>query len=177
MSLRKVSSGVSGRWSRAQFLGGLFVASAGVALALDPNSTPLSDPRVRAVGNKLTCQCGCGHTVSTCDMLHCSFCEPARTRLKELVDGGQSQQQILDSFVKDYGLKVLQQPPTEGFNMLGWTMPFVGLGAFTAICLTLISKMRKPELAVAVTPKPSTAVNAQAVADYEKRIEKELELL
>ena len=30
-------------------------------------------------------------------------------------------------FVKESGLSALASPPTQGFSLLGWVMPFVGI--------------------------------------------------
>jgi cytochrome c-type biogenesis protein CcmH len=150
-----------------------------MALAQNEPGSPLKDPRVRAIGNKLTCLCGCGHTVTACDMLRCSFSDPARVRIQKAVLAGESEAQILNSFVQDYGLKVLQQPPTEGFHLLGWAMPFAGLAAFTAICVAVIQQMRKPKSvpAAAKLTDAEARQKERAVLQYEQIIERELDKL
>jgi cytochrome c-type biogenesis protein CcmH/NrfF len=46
-----------------------------------------------------------------------------------LVDGGHSAQEILNAFKAVYGEKVLMSPVRSGFNLVGYTMPFLALGA------------------------------------------------
>lgn len=166
--------------TRTQFFVAL-AGLAGVALGQEAPSartmgSPLADPRVRRIGLRLKCQCGCEHSVTECDMLRCHFCDPNRVKIQQMVDAGSSDQQVLDVFVKEYGLKVLQAPPTEGFYFLGWAMPAVGLASFTAITVAIIGKLRKQKLpppAPEVAPKPDQRV----VSEYEQMIDKELDQL
>ena len=48
--------------------------------------------------------------------------------LKELDDRvarGDSDQLILQSFVQEYGLTVLAEPPAKGFNWVAWVIPIL----------------------------------------------------
>lgn len=66
-------------------------------------------------------------------MLECHYSLPAREKIAQMQKAGASDQSIVDSFVKESGLSALASPPAEGFNLLGWVMPFIalalGLGA------------------------------------------------
>ena len=81
-------------------------------------------PDVRRVGETLRCMCGCSYTVTSCNMLNCSGAEPARAKLLELVRKGLSDEAIREEFVKIHGRVVLIKPPSDGFNLVGWMMPF-----------------------------------------------------
>jgi cytochrome c-type biogenesis protein CcmH/NrfF len=108
-------------------------------------------------------------------MINCRSSGPARQRIQAMLAAGNSEQQILDAFVKDVGLKVLVQPPTEGFYLLGWTMPAVGLISFSAIMFAVIKKMREP---VAAVEKPAgQSADPAEIARYEQMIEKEMDKL
>ena len=56
------------------------------ALLLGQGGTPLENPRVRQLGDQLACLCGCGSSVTSCNMLHCHFSDPARQKLLALRD-------------------------------------------------------------------------------------------
>jgi cytochrome c-type biogenesis protein CcmH len=43
------------------------------------------------------------------------------------IAAGDSKQQIKDRLVADYGPWILAAPPKEGFDLLAWVLPFVGL--------------------------------------------------
>ena len=60
-------------------------------------------------------------------MLGCGFATPAREKIAAAQKAGVSDQAIVDGFVKEMGIVALAVPPAEGFNLLGWIMPFIGI--------------------------------------------------
>jgi cytochrome c-type biogenesis protein CcmH/NrfF len=148
----------------------LVVALAAFCLAQDGN--PLLNERVRRLGEQLECQCGCGSSVTSCNMLECHFSSPARKRLLAMVNAGESDSAILDTFVKEYGPRILLSPPAEGFNLIGWMMPFVAILAGLGFVWLVIHRFRRPP-AAAVGPE----VDSATLARYQERIEKDLERL
>lgn len=79
------------------------------------------------VEEALTCQCGCGLTVHSCNHLQCGFAVPAKKTIAELLGQGQGKEAITASFVSRYGEKVLSAPTTTGFNLAAWITPFAAL--------------------------------------------------
>ncbi len=147
------------------------LALALAAASLPQTGSPLENARVRRLGDLLACLCGCGSTITSCNMLHCHFSEPARAKLLALVNAGESDAAIFDAFVQQYGKQILLKPPAEGFNLLGWVMPFLGIALGLAVVWWLIQRFRKP-LAVA-GPELDPAV----LARYRERIDKDLDKL
>jgi cytochrome c-type biogenesis protein CcmH/NrfF len=147
----------------------LIIAAA--ALMLGQGGTPLENARVRHLGDQLACLCGCGSSVTSCNMLHCHFSEPAREKLLTMVNAGMSDSAIFDAFVKENGRRVLLKPPAEGFNLVGWVMPFVALALGLAIVWWFIQRFRRP--LAAAGPAPDSAL----LARYQERIDKDLENL
>ncbi len=133
---------------------------------------PLLNSRVRLLGEQLGCQCGCGASVTSCNMLQCHFALPARQKLLEMVNAGESDQAIFAAFVKEYGQRILLKPPAEGFNLVGWLMPFAAIVAGLAFVWWLIQRFRKP-LAVA----GGLEIDDAALARYRDRIDRDLEKL
>ena len=148
------------------------LALALAAASLPQGGSPLENARVRRLGDELACLCGCGSTITSCNMLHCHFAEPAREKLLAMVNAGESDAAILEAFVKEYGKRILLKPPAEGFNLLGWVMPFLAIALGLAVVWWLIQRFRKP---VAVAGGPD--VDPAALARYQERIEKDLEKL
>src|SRR3954447_24313406 len=98
------------------------------AVCLPQTATQLVTPEIRRVGDKLACKCGvCNNTVATCQMLECHYSLPARERIAQMQRTGADDKTIVDAFVKESGLSALASPPTEGFNLLAWTMPFIAI--------------------------------------------------
>jgi cytochrome c-type biogenesis protein CcmH/NrfF len=134
-------------------------------LLLGQGGIPLENARVRRLGDQLSCLCGCGSSVTSCNMLHCEFSGPAREKLLSMVNAGFSDSQILATFEREYGPRILLKPPAEGFNLLGWVMPFIGIAAGLAMVWWFIKRLRRP-LAVA-GPEPDPALLARIERDLE----------
>ncbi len=140
-----------------------------ISAALVTGSVPMQNSRVRALGELLTCQCGCNYSIASCTMQGCHFADPARARLLEMVEAGMTDQQILDAFVKQYGKVILRQPPAEGFYLISWIMPYAGLGAGLALLWLILRRylVRRPAPAAAAAESPE-------LTRYRNRIEKDL---
>jgi len=142
-----------------------------VASLAQTGVNPLANAEVRRIGEKLRCMCGaCSYTVTSCNMLRCHGAEPMRAKLLAMVEKGMTEQAILDEFAREYGRVVLTKPPSDGFNLLGWVMPFVAIAAGLLVIWWFIQHFRKP---AAGTP----AAEPEALARYRDRIEKDLEKL
>jgi cytochrome c-type biogenesis protein CcmH len=157
------------------FRSSLYLRLAAVAalavISLAQTGTPLANPEVRRLGDQLKCLCGCGSTVTSCNMLHCHFSDPARAKLLTMVNAGMSDQAIIDAFVKENGTLILMKPPAQGFNLLGWVMPFIALSLGAVFVWWVIRRFRKPVPAVAGGPQ----IDELELARYRERIERDLE--
>lgn len=130
-----------------------------VLAALAGGATLLAAP-ARAGGNPasqvglesaLTCQCGCGLTVHSCNHLNCGSGIPLKQEIAEQIAAGGTEEQILSYFQKKYGEKILSAPTTTGFNLAAWTMPFVGIGIGAAIIGWVLARWRR---GAALRPSP-----------------------
>lgn len=79
----------------------------------------------------IRCQCGCTLAVYTCRTtdFSCQVSPAMHRDVVALVEGGYGAQEILDAFVDAYGEQALMAPRKKGFNLLGWTAPFIVLAA------------------------------------------------
>ena len=84
-------------------------------------------PTVSSIGAKLQCLCGCGKTVQNCDDANCSFRDNAREVIQQALTAGQSEKQIIDNMVAQFGEQILVEPPKSGFNLVAWIVPFAAL--------------------------------------------------
>ena len=73
----------------------------------------------------LTCQCGCGLTVHSCNHLQCPSGIPLKHEIAEQLGLGKTRPEVLAYFAGKYGEKILSAPTTSGFNLLAWVTPFV----------------------------------------------------
>ena len=144
-----------------------------MSAALLTGSVPLSNPHVRSLGSMLMCQCGCGASVTECNMQNCHSSGPLREELLRMVEAGISDEQILATFEREYGKVILRQPPAQGFYLLSWTMPYVGLGAGLALLWLILRRYLGPR-AAAATATAAAAPESPELARYRDRIERDL---
>ena len=87
------------------------------------------DKDLREVTDNIICQCGCGLTVSACELaMPCSVSPRMKYQAALYLDEGLSPQETLKQFGEDWGEKVLAAPTKEGFNLTAWWLPIIGLG-------------------------------------------------
>lgn len=146
-----------------------------LAISLAHGATPLTNPRVRRLGDMLECQCGCKASVTSCYMIKCHSSDPLREELLALVESGKTDDEIFATMVQRHGQIIMRKPPAEGFYMLGWIMPYAG-AAVGLLIVALIIRFylrRTPAAAVAGPEAGNPAANSD-VARYKDRIEKEM---
>ncbi|MBQ37418.1 MAG: hypothetical protein CME04_13595 [Gemmatimonadaceae bacterium] len=99
---------------------------AGLLLVVVPGDAAPTPEQVKDVAADLVCLCGtCNReSLSTC---LCGFATSERDAIGEMLEGGQTRQQIVDSYVGRFGPMGLANPP-EGYDLV-WVVPFVMLGA------------------------------------------------
>jgi len=143
----------------------LVILIAAAALAQTASEKPSLD--VRRVGARLACQCGCKDSVATCSMLECHFSKPAKEKIAQMLGVGMSDKQIVDSFIREYGMAVYLAPP----NALGWIVPYATVGAGMVVIWVFIRKYRKPK---PLTEVGEIEIDDPALAKYKDQIEKDL---
>lgn len=147
-------------------------------MCLAQTGTPLQNPQVRHVGEKLRCLCGgCNATVTTCDMPRCHYSDPSRRKIAAMLSEGKSEDDIITAFVKENGLVANLIPPSEGFYGLGWMMPFIALAGGSLLLYFALTRMRQRP-AIAGRPVAAGSAPDDSMLDkHRARIEKELDEL
>ena len=141
----------------------LVLATAPLALAADRQ-------RVKEVADNFICICGtCNQVLHSCNHLGCPNGGPMMAEVAALLDQGLSEETIIQNFAQKYGFTVLSSPPTSGFNLAAWIMPFAALliGAVAAVYFIRRFRSRWPEAAAA----PNSGGDA---GRYQNRVEEEL---
>ena len=138
-----------------------FIAVA--ALAQTASEKPNVD--VRRVGARLQCQCGCKDSVATCSMLECHFSKPAKERIAQMQSVGMSDEQIVQAFIRDYGMAVYLAPP----NAFGWIVPYACVGLGLGVILLFIRKYKAKPMTNLGTVEPEDP----ELAKYQEQIEQD----
>ncbi len=146
----------------------LWVAALALIGALTWAQTASEKPSIdtRRVGSRLKCQCGCPDSVASCSMLECSFSKPAKENIAKMQALGMSDQQIIDSFIREYP-DIYLGPP----NLFGMLIPYLAVGAGLALIWWFIRRYRKPAPLAELGPME---LDDPALAKYKDQIEKDL---
>jgi cytochrome c-type biogenesis protein CcmH len=141
------------------------------------SSAKISVAERDAVEHQIRCQCGCTLDVYTCRTTDFA-CEvsPAMHRdVMALVDGGYDAREIIAAFRETYGDRALMAPTREGFNLVGWAMPFTALAAGGAVIAVLVRRWSRRAAAVRAAERPVAAgtpvVSVNATAEELARID------
>ena len=82
---------------------------------------------------------------------------------------GQSDDTILAGFVKESGISALASPPAEGFNILGYLMPIIGIVAGLGAIVLFLNKSKQNRIPATVRP-----LDNEMLARYKERIDKDM---
>jgi len=139
-----------------------------VTLAAKPGAQPsMTDGQRDDLEHQIHCQCGCNLDVYTCRTTDfaCSVSPAMHADVMGLIAGGHTAQEILAAFRAVYGEKVLMAPLKSGFNLVGYTMPFVALGTGAVIVAALLKqwKSRTP-MSATIQPHHVDATEGELAA-------------
>ncbi|HKX04541.1 MAG TPA: cytochrome c-type biogenesis protein CcmH, partial [Methylomirabilota bacterium] len=72
--------------------------------------------------------------------------------IRERLAAGETPDQVRAYFVEKYGTWILLSPPRQGFNLLVWVVPFVGLGLGLVLVLIVVRRWSRRPTAPAAAP-------------------------
>jgi cytochrome c-type biogenesis protein CcmH/NrfF len=127
-------------------------------------------PSFQELEESLTCQCGCGLTVHSCNHLQCDSAMPLRAEIRAQMETGKDKDAILAYFAGKYGEKILSSPAARGFNVLAWVTPFILIAVGAALVGITVMRWTKRRRATPEGPAPA----AHVPSPYDKILEKEL---
>lgn len=100
--------------------------------------------------------------------------DEVRRNVRLMLKEGKSENEILDSYVKQYGTRILSAPPAEGFNLMSWILPFAAL-ALGGLGVTIyLRRNQAPAAATAKAAKSGQASGKTSSDRYEKMLAAEL---
>ncbi len=108
-------------------------------LALTPEQL---EAEAQILDERLICPSCPGKTIGQAQVAQAA---QMRILVREKLSEGWSRQQVLDYFSERYE-GVLAEPPKEGFTLLAWLLPIVGIaGGGTVLYLVIRAMRRQPE--------------------------------
>ena len=144
-----------------------FVLSLALVPLVAVNLHAYSD-QAKQIGMHLKCMCrGCDMSAGGCSHPGGAFsgpCETAKGMLNDVdahLAKGETQEQIIQDFVNQYGAIVYVEPPKRGFGLVAWVMPFFYAILGVALVAFVIKKWLKPRpLAASVCDGPTVSNEA-----------------
>ncbi len=111
----------------------------------------------------------CVMILANCD---CGFQEQMVALIKQKLAQGQSEAEIIQFFVAEYGEQVLASPPKRGFNLVAWVLPFAAiLGGGGIIYMALKKWVWQGK----IRQTGDVPEAEEGDEEYQHRLEKELE--
>jgi cytochrome c-type biogenesis protein CcmH len=95
--------------------------------------------------------------------------DEARRDIRARLAAGETRQQILDAYVRQYGRHVLAEPPAEGFDRTLYVLPVVGLLASGVLLALIVRRFASREAQGATASPRQTDAAAEARLDDELR--------
>jgi cytochrome c-type biogenesis protein CcmH len=130
------------------------------------NAATVSD-----ISKQLICQCGCTMVLLNCSHAECGSREAMTVFINDQLAKGQSDEQIIQLFVAQYGEQVLSSPPKRGFNLMAWFTPFIALLVGAAVIYIALKKWVRRE---APSQTYAPAKLDEKDEEYRHQVEKEL---
>jgi cytochrome c-type biogenesis protein CcmH len=148
-------------------MGALTQMTLGLWLAVAAADPQALEREAKQLEAKLMAPCCWAQQVS----LHQSpAADEIKQNVRKLLAEGKTSEQILDSYVAQYGDRILAEPPARGFSRLIYVAPWVFLVASVGLVIVVIRRLR------AVSPAPARTERAAASPseDEADRIDEEL---
>ncbi len=120
--------------------------------------------KVKAIGGKFQCMCGCNQILSQCNHVGCSTSKAMLKELSAWVARGDSDTAISQAFVQEFGTTVYAEPPKSGFSLVAWSMPIVYFLVGLALVVFIIRKWRRDPSAVTPEGVAVAGVSPEALA-------------
>jgi len=160
-SRRSVSS------ANAPSLGALFPLLLFLAVSTLPllgtAATDVSDTRFNDLGHRMMCTCdaepaamgpkGCRQVLLECTHNNCEASQRMRRELSAALRKGDTNDMVLDSFVKEYGTSVLVVPRMSDIPTRLWVLAFGVLLALAASIVLVFVRRRHSRPATATVPR------------------------
>jgi cytochrome c-type biogenesis protein CcmH len=142
--------------------------------AAQSGTSTVTDDEVNDIAKELFCPVCESTPLDVCPTQACAdWREIIRTKLAE----GQTEQQIKDYFVDQYGPRALAEPPQEGFTLAVWVIPIAAVvvgGFFFSRYVRSLQSGGTAAVEDSKSIEPSTSPGEPAPDDYASRIEREL---
>ena len=117
-----------------------------------------ADNRVKQIGGKFMCMCGCNQVLTQCNHIGCTTSTSMLKELNQAVARGDSETDITSGFVQEFGTKVYAEPPKSGLSLVAWSLPSIYLLLGTLLVIFVIWRWRR------VMPRAATVTGSRGIS-------------
>ena len=161
------------RWTKPRRFASVLALAAVLALVSGLLYAQGSE-RAKRLGDGMMCMCNCGQILTQCNHVGCTVSSAMLKELDQRVGGDSSDDLLLQSFVQEYGPKVLASPPAQGFNLLAWIIPGLAFGMGLALVVVVIRHWRR-RFELAPAGGPPMPVSSEALDRARRQADRETE--
>jgi cytochrome c-type biogenesis protein CcmH len=119
--------------------------------------------RVKQIGGKFLCMCGCTQILTQCNHVGCTMSASMLKELGGMVAKGDSESKITEALVQEFGTTVYAEPPAHGFSLVAWLMPVFYFVVGAALVIFFINKWRKQAPAAPATAPAGVNISPEAL--------------
>jgi cytochrome c-type biogenesis protein CcmH len=131
--------------------------------------------RAKKLSKRMMCLCGCNQVLGECNHVGCQMSAEMLAKLDERVARNEPDDLTLQAFIQEYGVRVLAEPPRQGFTMLAWIMPILATLVGFGVVWTVLQRLRRPVMASATGGVPADGYSPEALAALRRRADAESE--
>ena len=110
---------------------------------------PAFEQRFRDLSDSLRCPTCQGISVKDSAA---GFSTSMKLKIRELMNSGYSDEEVRAYFVERYGVWILRAPPKQGFNLLLWGLPGIGLVVVLGVVLLRSKRWVRKEQELGLLP-------------------------
>jgi cytochrome c-type biogenesis protein CcmH len=136
-------------------------------------SAPASEsrPTLEELENEVNCPT-CKTTLA---LSNAPAADQIRGFIRERIAAGDTKSEIKAALVDEFGPGILAAPPKQGFNLLAWVLPLVGIAIAAALVGALVWRSSRAARARAPVPGDASLNGHRTLdADAERRLDEEL---
>ena len=113
--------------------------------------------------------CNCNQILTACNHVGCSTSAAMLKKLDQVVARNEPEDLTVQSFIQEWGERVLAEPPAKGFNRLAWFIPGGAFALGLVLVIVVIAHWRRRMTLAPAGPSvsPDALSRARLQADQE----------
>jgi cytochrome c-type biogenesis protein CcmH len=116
----------------------------------------------------------CPTCQTTLELSNAPVADRMRAFIRERIAAGDSESEISDALVAQFGEEVLASPPKEGFNLLAWVLPLAGGAVAIGVLAVALRRWTRTRAEPGSAVAPSVNGRPPLDPELERRLDEEL---